>query len=502
MNFLKSHVLVNGLMDRVGLDSATSHRQSPLHPVSGVVLGVTALLWGVILAVNAPGQLSYDSVVQLNEGRTATYLSMHPPLMSAVMGLADRVIPGTALYLALSSALFFGALALLINRTARPLPTMALTIAACLTPPVLVYQGIVWKDVLFANLAVLAFATLETFGAPPKGRRYIAYGIACLLAALAALVRQNGFVVILFVALAIGWKEYVRVASAKLAIKALRTVGAVLCAVFFSLGACSLSNGLIRVTAVKQQSVVGLGLLVLAKYDISGIIARETDIDLSILAERGVDTAKFQDAVRQSYTAERLDNPLNPHSSEIAAAGFSHLSPAEITQLWQQLILSHTRAYLAHRMAVFAWLMAPPEPGRCLPVHIGIYGPEDLVHSLGLKEGVRPSDQALYNYSTHYFGGPLMNPTFYVVVAVLLIAYLLWRPIEGSAVMICMLLSALAFVGSYLVIGIACDFRYVYFLVAATISVFLYGAARIPVPNPFKGHPKRGDQANSPRQID
>ncbi|MDG3438849.1 hypothetical protein [Nitrospirillum amazonense] len=474
MNFLKSGELANGTVDPMSINGAILDRQSAQRPVSSLVLGVIVLLWGVILAISAPGQLSYDSIVQLNEGRTATYLSMHPPLMSAMLGVADSVVPGTALYLAFSMALFFGALALLISRAARPLPTMVLTIAACFTPPVLVYQGIVWKDVLFANLAILAFAVLGTVDGPLKGRRFIAYEVTCILAAFAALVRQNGFVVILFVALAIGLKEYRRVAPTGPAKKAWRSVSFGFCAVLFALGVCSLSNELIRITAVRQESVVGAGLMVLARYDISGIIAFEEDFDLPLLNERGVDIAKFENAIRQNYTAERLDNPLNPHSSQIAISGFSHLSPAETINLWQGLILSHPRAYAAHRIAVFKWLMFPTDPSHCLPVHVGIYGPIDLIQSLGLKEGTRPSDQALYNYSTHYFGGPLMNPTFYAVIAALLIAYLLWRPTKGNVVIICMLLSALAFAGSYLVIGIACDFRYVYFLVAATIVAFLY----------------------------
>src|SRR6202000_2161818 len=35
-----------------------------------------------MLALNAPGQLSYDSVTQLADGRTGHYNSWHPPLMA------------------------------------------------------------------------------------------------------------------------------------------------------------------------------------------------------------------------------------------------------------------------------------------------------------------------------------------------------------------------------------------------------------------------------------
>jgi hypothetical protein len=103
------------------------------------------------------------------------------------------------------------------------------------------------------------------------------------------------------------------------------------------------------------------------------------------------------------------------------------------------------------------------------------------MRELKLQPGVRASDQALYDYSRRFIGGPVLNPMFFSLVAVLLIAFLLrCAPAQGSAAVVFMLLSALGFVASYFVIGIACDFRYAYFLPIATIAAILYLSARTP----------------------
>ena len=53
-----------------------------------ITIGTTLLLWGITIALNAPGHLSYDSIIQLHEGRTLTFTGHNPPFMSLVLGRA------------------------------------------------------------------------------------------------------------------------------------------------------------------------------------------------------------------------------------------------------------------------------------------------------------------------------------------------------------------------------------------------------------------------------
>ncbi len=121
---------------------------------------ILLLGFGALLALNWPGQMSYDSVVQLADGRTGHYDSWHPPVMAWLLGLADHLLPGPGLFLAFTAFLLFGAWFLLL-REARPgwgFSIVLLLIFA--TPQLLLYQGTVWKDVLFANAAIAGFSCL------------------------------------------------------------------------------------------------------------------------------------------------------------------------------------------------------------------------------------------------------------------------------------------------------------------------------------------------------
>jgi hypothetical protein len=397
--------------------------------------------------------------------------------MSVLLGFGDRLIPGTALYLAFSSALFFGAIALLVSRPSYFVLTGALTVGACLTPLVFIYQGIIWKDVLFANLTILAFCILTIADLPKKSQRYAFYGVVILLTAFAAMVRQNGFIAILCTGMVVGCYELKWMQRNIQNKRVVYFLSVLLCYFAVAFGLVFSTNGIIRASALRQTSAIGDGIVVLLRYDIVGISARAKDADFQFMTDKGVDIKAFRKAAVEFYTPSRVDNPNNPEDQSVIADGFSHLSAADTFHLWWRLVLTQPKAYLTHRMKHFVWLMFPQKPYMCLPIHVGVDGPRDLMLELKLQPGQRPSDQALYRYSQHYIGGPLMNATFYAVAAVLLLFMLLLRPAEGSISMVFMLIAALAFGGSYFVIGIACDFRYVYFMAVAPIAALLYVVA-------------------------
>ncbi|HEX7758096.1 MAG TPA: hypothetical protein VF459_01235, partial [Caulobacteraceae bacterium] len=177
------------------------------HPawIAGLILLAGA---AVSLTVNLPGHLSYDSVVQLNQGRTGVYNLWHPPVMAWMLGLADAVRPGAALFVAFDVALIFGALislAVMAARAAWVAPVLALVIVAL--PQALIYPGIVWKDVLFAGSALCGFVCLAWAARVWSARpwRWALIAKAAALFALAALARQNGAILLPFAAAALAW---------------------------------------------------------------------------------------------------------------------------------------------------------------------------------------------------------------------------------------------------------------------------------------------------------
>jgi len=105
-----------------------------------------------MLGANLPGHLSYDSVAQLYEGHFHLRETWGPALYAWILGLFDAVIPGTALYVTVSGLILFLSLASFSELRGRTSWLAAIAAAlVVLTPQLLVYQAIVWKDICFAN---------------------------------------------------------------------------------------------------------------------------------------------------------------------------------------------------------------------------------------------------------------------------------------------------------------------------------------------------------------
>ncbi|HLY81145.1 MAG TPA: hypothetical protein VKQ70_17330, partial [Caulobacteraceae bacterium] len=140
----------------MGLHWPARHHLPRIAAAMVIVAAAAATLW-----LNLPGHLSYDSVVQLAEGRGGLYTGEHPLVMSWLLGVGDRLLPGAGLFVAFDVLLVFGALLALVLIAPRPAWIAAPLAALCaLLPQLAVYPAIVWKDVLFAGASAAGFAAL------------------------------------------------------------------------------------------------------------------------------------------------------------------------------------------------------------------------------------------------------------------------------------------------------------------------------------------------------
>lgn len=126
-------------------------------------VGAAIIVLGGIaaVAVNRPGHLSFDLAVQLLEGRLGVYGNWHPPVMSWILGVCDQAVPGATLFLVFNALLAYGALASIMAATCSTSWIAPLAAAAVIAlPQLFIMQGIVWKDVLFANASLAGFALM------------------------------------------------------------------------------------------------------------------------------------------------------------------------------------------------------------------------------------------------------------------------------------------------------------------------------------------------------
>lgn len=427
--------------------------------------GFAAMLWQ-----NFPGHMSVDSVIELHEGRFHMRENWGPAIFPWLLGIFDRIWPGTGLYLIVSALLLFGGWAALPQLRRRGswwlVPVAA---AAVVTPNVLIYEGTVWHDVLFANAAVAGFLCLA-FAArdwdASSRRPWLRLGAAVVLLSVAGLVRQNGIVVVPMGALAVGWMA--RGAGLR------RAAGWCL----GWLAAAAATTAVLSLAALPQgpglEHAHGQGFRALAFYDLTGLAKQDPNIPLprieaeapaSAQAIRAV-SAKYWSPTRMDFVAEAPE--LRP---------LAQVSTAALVGDWKDLILHRPDLYWPMRVEVFRWVLATPVIDSCLPVYLGIDGPAKLMKDLGLTRIWGHREDRLFNYATWFYDTPAMSHVAWAAVALALAGFLAWRREPADGPIAAMLAAALVFAASFFPISLACDYRYLIFVDLAAITGLLYVAA-------------------------
>ncbi|MFN3521884.1 MAG: hypothetical protein ACK4YQ_06520 [Phenylobacterium sp.] len=448
---------------------------APGEARAGQALAASAyrwVLWGgflVMLGANLPGHLSFDSVVQLHEARTGVRETWAPAVMSWILRRFDDLSPGAGLYVTASALLLFASLLALRGlrpRTSWAAPAAALAAAA--TPMLLIYPAIVWKDVLFADLAVAGFVALAyaARGWADRRGRLAPLGAALAALSLAALVRQNGAVALAVAALVVGWTARGGGARAMLGWGlGFLAAGLVLSQ---AIGVAAQPQG---APAAKDTRI---GLRVLQHYDIVGAVAHEPSLPLEALsAEAPAAAAVVRAQGPVAYSPVRVET--FDRAPELGRALWKTPEGA-VARQWREIVLGHPGAYLSHRLEVFRWVFLTPALDQCLPVFTGVADVPGKLADLQIAAGQRPQDRALADYAARFFDTPVYSHLAYALLALAVGVFLLWRGEAADLAIAGLQAAALGFAASFLLISVACDYRYLYFLDVAAMAGFLYVA--------------------------
>jgi len=440
---------------------------SEVTPQRGFTLagfGLAAVLALAAVALHAPGQVSMDTSMQLYEAYAGRSVSWNPPFMSALMRLYGGGELATALLVATNSLLTYAALSIgfasLLESDGHPRIAFArwravLGLLLFLNPILFIYVGIVWKDVLFASMLMLAAAASIAAAAAPNRRVSLAWGVvAMLVLPIAMKVRQQG--VFMAPILAAAPLAGTLIGRSWTRAEKWRCATALIAVFFMTAIACSVfTDSMIHGAGDKSNSV---GFSSIMNYDLVGGVVHSTTPTTQLPVRI---TEVQRAAARGYYTSTRIDGF---QGSAVLSGWLDGFSPEERKQAWWAMWTHEPRALVEHRIKVFETVLDLNGIDRCLPVHIGIDGNEAYLREVGMATGRSARSLAIYDFAMKFKSWPLYRHWCYGL-SLLAALVVIWRARLAPrirAVTSIIALATLLFYASFLPTAISCDFRYLY----------------------------------------
>lgn len=419
-----------------------------------------AVAMALAAALSTGGHVSPDSMQQLFEAQSGRSVSWNPPFMSALLwlfgvdaeagaGLATAIFVGVVVV-----ALWTAPVIVVLAHSAQRVNLLALgaCIALMLNPVVVIYAGIVWKDVLFGAFTVIAAAVgMAALGVRSSGGRLALALLAAAVVGLLPLVRQQGWVVgpvlVFLPLLAVAWTEGLsaRTRGVRCALVVAMVLGSHALAAAWTSSVITGSKG-------KDLSE---GVSAIQRFDLAGIEAFSRD---GPLVRAGAPPAALTE-LQHHYTPERID--FLDRTPSLKA--FLESRRESLGDDWMSAIATDPVAYLTHRSEVMLALLGAHPAGACLPVHFGVDGFAHQMEALVMQRSADVIDRRLYQLAKPWFGTPLFKHASYVaLLGLILCAVALRRKGRSRAALLLVGASVMLFYASFVPTAIACDFRYLF----------------------------------------
>jgi hypothetical protein len=426
------------------------------------VVTVVALAgFGLTLAIFYPGILTYDAryvYLDMKAGRAGDWQS---PVMGWLWSLVDPLAPGTASLFLLSAFLYwlgFALLALFLAR--RSLGLGLLTLALAATPPALALVGVLWRDVLLAELwllaIVLALIASERDAPVANGRGHfvlsfrLAHAAALALVALGVLLRPNALPAAPILVAYLFWPR--RLTLTRMAVVYLPA------ALGFVLLIQAVYYGMFGAT----RQYPWHSILV---FDLGGIshFAGENQFPLAWTEkERDLIVHRcYEPTLWDIYwTREPCSFVMAKLEGDEKVFGTPRLAAA-----WWQAVKAHPLAYLRHRAAFMQTFLF----GSNL-----VMWTKELDQPFRTVFADRPAFTAFRTLHDWLLATPIFRVATWLIACVLLFAAA-WRRrmTPAGAFVVASCGSAIAYIASYALVGVAPDFRYAYWAVLAALGSFV-----------------------------
>ena len=175
-------------------------------PFQLLVLVLVMSGYALTVLIFHPGYITVDAQYVYADAKAWQLGDWQSPVMGVLWRLIDPIAPGSLSMFLLTITLYwlgFGTLAIIAARRAPWIGLVTPLIA--FTPPAFFFVGLIWRDVLFGVVWLVA-AVLALAAADRTGRtRLPAQALALLLVALGVLLRPNAIIAAPFLAAYVVW---------------------------------------------------------------------------------------------------------------------------------------------------------------------------------------------------------------------------------------------------------------------------------------------------------
>jgi hypothetical protein len=429
--------------DWVGKRGLTADESSP-RTIAAFLLCV--LGFALTLYVFYPGVMNYDSRY------VHSYIGQNPlgdwqsPLMTLLWAAIDPIAPGPGSMFLLIVSLYWLAFALLALTVARrSWVALAIPLLA-LSPPAFFLVGMIWRDVLFAAVWLLAATLVFAAGDRHPTLRYWIQTAALVLLAFGVLLRPNAVPAAPILAAYILWPLRWQLKRAALMYAPARVAFVVLVPLIY--------YGII---GAKREHP----LYQIIVFDLGGIthFTKQNQFPLSWTSDEAAllsehcyepsDWGVFWNYGPCQFVMRRLVDEKRFGTSALADD-------------WRRAVIKHPIAYLQHRAAFMQTFLFDM---NTVMWTLDIENPPRKVFA------DRPAFTALRELHQILQSTWLFKPAVWLLLCIGLCA-LGWRQrntSEGAFVLgICG--SAAIYVATYFLVGVASDFRYSYWAILAALS--------------------------------
>jgi hypothetical protein len=421
-------------------------------------LAVLALIlagYGLTLLVFYPGVMTYDGKYVYEDIARTVWGDWQSPAMTALWRLINPVAPGpTSMFLLIATTywLAFGLLAIAFMRRAILLALLLPLLA--LTPPAFVFAGIIWRDVLFSVIWLLAGSIAFVAVERAAVARVSLQALALALCGFGVLLRPNALIAAPLLAAYILWPtEFSWKRTAIVYLPAM--------AAFFGLVQVVYYGALGAVRQHPQQSIM--------VFDLGGIshFSRQNQFPVRW------NEAETELLLNVCYKPTEWDiywtrTPCQFVMQKLEKEEKLFGTPA-VTDAWISAIVHHPVAYLEHRTA-FMWNFLA---GSNLTMWL-----IDIDDPTKIPFPDRPAFVAVKNIHDALKPTPLFRAGSWLLICIAACAFG-WRKRarpEGAYIIgVCG--SAAVYVLTFYAVGVASDFRYGYWAVLASLTGGVVAAA-------------------------